>query len=811
VRTLTCPGTRFTRALYGAALCTALILQAPGLIATGQTRDQLRHQAEIQLRQMSPDDIERALKEYGLTIEEATKRSRLLGISLEEFLAKGYAAKGDIGRGAPTDPRVLWQGANSSTLRSDSILPSVEIPPPLMLETVAGFHGRQSIDSLIQPFGYALFHYPPSTFVPSLSVATPSSYVLGVGDDVVITVWGETQLDYQLQVNREGNVHVPDVGPVLAQGLTIQQFRERLLRRMSTVYSGLATRSGRANAFLDVSIGKLKTIQVLVLGEVRKPGGYALSSMSTVLHALYLAGGPTTEGTLRDIQVMRKGESLVGIDLYSYILKGDRSADVPLQDGDIVFVKPVMRRAAIVGRILRPAIYELLETEHLGDLVTLAGGLRFDAYANRLHIERVVPFARRDEYDRDILDFDVNFGSLPSLLTSPLAMEAGDVVTVYELQARFQNRVVIGGSVNKPGPFQLLPGMRVADLIRAADSLSLSSFSERGTLFRTLPNLRKQVFGFNPRLALAGGERDNLLLQNEDSVVIYRESQFSPRHTVRIFGAVQKPGEYPRLDEMHIADLVVMAGGLADAASIVGWELSRVDTTDLRRYAHIIKVDSRKEYWEEGIPDDLPLHDLDVLFIPFNPKISLQKFVRISGFVMFPGVYAISTEGERLADIFRRAGGVRPGAYLEGSRLFRKFNNAGLVPLDFRNAIDDPQARDNLVVYDGDSIHVAYTEDVVYVSGEVYVPSPVLFEEGEGLSYYIQQAGGYKEEAEEGNTVVFLPGGKKWEHGDILPGSTILVPKELDKPDTTLPILRDLATILASLAAITVALIQVSK
>ncbi len=811
MHTLTCPASRFTRALYGAALCTALLLQASGPIATGQTSEQLRRQAELQLRQMSPDDIERALKEYGLSIEEATKRARLLGISLEEFLLKGYAAKGEIGKSVPTDPRVFWQGANPNILRSDSILPSVAIPPPLKLESVAGFHGRESIDSLIQPFGYSLFHYPPSTFVPSLSVATPSSYVLGAGDDVMITVWGETQLNYQLQVNREGNVHVPEVGPVLAQGLTVQQFRERLLRRMSAVYSGLAGGSGRARAFLDVSIGKLKTIQVLVLGEVRKPGGYGLSSMSTVLHAMYLAGGPTTEGTLRNIQVMRKGETVAGIDLYSYILKGDRSADVPLQDGDIVFVKPVTRRAAIVGRILRPAIYELLEGEHLGDLVTLAGGPRFDAYTNRLHIERIIPFNRRHEYDRDILDFDANFDTLPSLLSSPLTLETGDVVTVYGLQSRFQNRVAIGGSVNKPGPFQLLPGMRIADLIRAADSLSLSSFSERGTLFRTLPNLRKQVFGFNPRLALAGGGQDNILLQNEDSVVIYGESQFSPRHTVRIFGAVKMPGEYPRLDEMHVADLVVMAGGLADAASVEGWELSRVDTTDTRSYARVIKIDSRTAYWEEGIPDDLALHDFDVLFIPFNPKITLQKFVRISGSVMYPGVYAIRSEGERVADILHRAGGLRPGAYMEASRLFRKFNNAGLIPLDFRNAIEDPLARDNIVVYDGDSIHVAITEDVVYVSGEVYVPSPVLFEEGEGLSYYIRQAGGYKEEAEKSNTVVFLPGGKKWEHGDILPGSTILVPRELDKPDTTLPILRDLATILASLAAITVALIQVSK
>jgi len=790
---------------------TGAVLLMSTLHVAAQNREQVRQQAETQLRQMTPDEIERALKQHGITVEEATKRAQLMGISLQDYLTRSTSSQEDRNGALIVDPRLGWQGETSGLLRSDTTMLSVQTQLPSALAVVPGFHGRRGVDSLVQPFGYALFHFPPSTFVPSMSVATPPSYVLGAGDEVVITVWGETQLFHRLQVNREGNVYVPDVGPVLAQGLTMVQFRERLLRRMSAVYSSLTGRAGKPSAFLDVSMGKLKTIQVLVLGEVQKPGGYVLSSMSTVLHALYLAGGPNSGGTLRNVQIMRKGETLAGIDLYSYILQGDRSADVPLLDGDIVFVKPVARRAAIVGRVVRPAIYELRDEDHLGDLVKLAGGLRFDAYVDRLHIERVVPFERRHEYDRDILDFDAKSDNVSSLLSSPLTLENGDIVTVYGLQSRYQNRVVIDGSVNKPGPFELRPGMRVADLIRAADSLRLSTFSERGTLFRTMPNLRKQVYGFNLRLALSGDEKNNLPLLNEDSVVVYAESQFLPRHTVRVFGAVRNPGEYPRLDTMHLADLVVMAGGLVEAASVRGWELSRLDTTDLRKYSQLIKVNSQSEYWAEGIPDDLPLRDFDVLFVPFNPKFSQQKFVRISGYVMFPGVYSIRSEGERLAAIFSRAGGLRPGAYLEGSRLFRKFNNAGLIPLDFRNAIEDSGSRDNVVVYDGDSINVAFTEDVVYVSGEVYVPSPVLFEEGEGLRYYIRQAGGYKEEAEESNTVVFLPGGKKWEHGDILPGSTILVPKKIEKPDTVLPIIRDLATILVSLAALTVAVIQVTK
>jgi len=339
----------------------------------------------------------------------------------------------------------------------------------------------------------------------------------------------------------------------------------------------------------------------------------------------------------------------------------------------------------------------------------------------------------------------------------------------------------------------------------------LSTFAERATLFRLKPNLRREIHGFNAQKALEGDERENLLLQNEDSVVVYPESQFFPRHTVSVSGAVRNPGEYPRYDNMTVSDLVVLAGGLQEGANLNGWELSRVDTSDIRTYTTLTRIDGEADYWRTPGQKGTLLADFDVLFVPFDPRVSPQKFVTITGYVMYPGKYSIRFEGERLADVFKRAGGLRPGGYPEGSRLLRKFNNAGLVPLDFHQAIFHPESRDNVVVYEGDSINVAFTEDVVYVSGEVYVPSPVLFEAGAGLSYYIRQAGGSKEEADDGKTVVFLPGGKIWEDGDILPGSTIFVPREVDKPNEWLPLVRDLTVILASLAAITVALVQVTK
>ena len=764
---------------------------------------------------MSASEIEQALKQYGMTLDEATQRAQTLGITLQDYLQKGATTTPAVTRERLedlfVDPRLDWNRAGATKRTIDSALVAEAVKEVKIAVEVSGFKGRRGIDTTIQPYGYDLFRYPSTTFFPSLNVATPPSYVLGAGDELVISVWGETQLSHRLQVNREGNVVVPDVGPVAAIGQTIEQFRDRLRRRMSAVYSSLAGTPGRTRSSLDVSLGKLKTIQVFVLGEVNKPGGYALSSMSTTLHALYMAGGPTADGTLRDVQILRRGEPALSVDIYSFILLGDRAKDQPLQDGDVVLVKPVGTRAAVVGKILRPAIYEMKSGETLGALLTMAGGPRFDAHTERVHIERIVPFDKRKEYERDILDFDIHFKNLDDFLTNSTSVENGDIVTVHEILHLYQNRVVIVGNVNKPGPFEFREGMRVADLILAADSLRLSTFAEWATLYRKLPNLRTQVTGFSPRLAMEGDPHENILLQNEDSVVVYEDSQFHPRENVSVFGAVRKPGVYPRHDSMTVADLVVMAGGLMEGAMRTGWELARVDTADIETYTRLIKLDGDDEYWRHDKSKGVYMEDFDVLSVPFDPRFSSQKFVQVSGFVMYPGTYAIRYEGERISDIFKRAGGLRPGAYLEGSRLIRKFNNAGLVPLDFRKALESKHARDNVVVYDGDSINVAFTEDVIYVSGEVYVPSPILYEEGKGLSYYIDQAGGYKEEAESGNTVVFLPGGKKWDGGDILPGSTIIVPRELDKPDNTLPIVRDLVTILASLAAITVALVQVTK
>jgi len=773
--------------------------------ASSQTRSQI----ESAVRGMSQDDIDKKLKELGMSREEAIRRARENGISVEDYLGRFQAFT------APTDTSTQQMGAPSlvrSRVSPFDTLRTRKIGP------ILGFSNRLGADSLLQPFGYDVFQYPASTFEPLQNVATSATYVLGPGDELAISVWGETKLSYQLAVNREGSLVIPEVGPVSANGQTIQQFKERLVRRMTAAYSGLKNGAPNATTFLDISVGKLRGIQVFVLGEVTKPGGYTVSSMSTAFHAIYLAGGPTVNGSLRDIQIRRTGESPIQIDLYDYLIFGDKSKDVRLQDGDVVFVKPVKKRVAVVGRILRPAIYEIKDKESLGDLINLAGGLMFDSYFDHVHVERIIPFDQRRQYKKNILDIDLEFRSVRELRISPSVLEDGDIMRIQKISDLPENRVSIHGNVRQPGVYQWKEGMRMKDLILLADSLQRNTFSERGTLFRMLPNLRREIFSFNPRLALVGVEPDNMPLQNEDSVLVYKESQFFPTQNVQISGAVRKPGTYTRFEKMTVADLVILAGGITESASLIGWEVARMDTTKIGTFSEIFKFGVDKEYWNNKEASSFLLRDLDQVNIPFEPKYTLQKSVTVSGYVMYPGMYTIKLEQDRVFDMIQRAGGLKPGYYLEGSRLIRKENGAGLVPINFLRVQSDPNSADNIIVADGDSIHIASKDNVVYVRGEVFVPSAVVYKKEARLGYYIKQAGGYKEEADAGRTVVSLPNGMKWEEGwfifpdpDILGGSTVYVPRKIEKEDKTLPVLRDMATILASLAAITIAIVQVTK
>lgn len=779
-------------------------------VVEGQTRDQLRGQAEEALSRMTPEEIERRLKDLGLTTEQATSRARTYGVTLEDYLVR-------VSQSTETGSEPARSEVRREVAPLPTTMAAVRETLSLHRSPVPGFIGRPGAEDL-NAFGYHVFQLPPATFEPVQNIATPPSYVLGPGDEVTLTVWGETRLNITLTVNRDGNVLIPDAGPVYVTGQTVSQLRNRLLQRLTNVYSSLKNGAPDATTFLDVSLARLRTLQVFVLGEVVRPGAYAISSMGTVLHALYQAGGSTVGGTLRDIRVVRDGKVAAMTDLYDYLIRGSRAAEHRLQDGDVIFVPFAARRAAIAGPVLRPAIYELRKGETLAQLIEFAGGLRFDAFTERVHVQRYVPFQQRQDFEREVLDLDLNFNTAEELLASPFQLEDGDVLTLARSGDLPQNLVIVRGAVRHPGRFAWSQGLRIRDIIVAADSLDRAAFVERGTIYRLLPNLRREVFRFNPRRALEGIVTDNVLLRNEDIVEFYSESQFFPERVVTIAGEVRRPGAYPRHEGMTVADLVVMAGGLNEVAAREMWELSRIESTEVGRFTSGRKLRAADKYWIEGETAQILLNDLDHLVVPSEPRIGAQQMIKVTGMVMYPGEYALQFQGERISSVVSRAGGVKAGAYLDGARLVRVWRNAGMVPINFKDAIDRPGSFSDIELHAGDSIFVAQKDEVVYVRGEVYAPAAVLHKQGASLEYYLAQAGGATQEAESDDVYVTLPNGTRWQEGwwflpdpEILPGSTVYMPRRIEREDKTLPLVRDTAAILASLAALAVAIIQVTK
>lgn len=789
-------------------------------------------QSGILLR-LSPEQIRAKIAEAGLSEAEAIRLARERQVDLEKYLQSEAGAKTTL---TETQQQVA------------EITPKTQLPPltPISL-ALPEFAGRVSG---VEPYGYAIFRQAPSLFEPIVNVPTPPKYVLGPGDEIVLNVWGETQLNYTLTVARDGYIVIPDVGKVQVAGVTIEQLKKQLLQRMSAVYASLAHGSPRARSFLDISIGKLRTIQVFLLGEARLPGGYSLSGLATAFTALYYAGGPNANGTLREIKLQRDNATAATIDFYEFALYGRREHDERLQEGDVLFIGHAGKRVAVTGNVKRPAIYELKPSEKLSDVILMAGGLRDDAYYKRVHIERLIPFSQRSAYQKDVLDIDLVFNSHGELVNSNHELESSDVIRVLGIGLERENQVVIAGSVRKPGSFELTENMTVRDLILKADGVRENTFLEHASILRTRQHdLKKEIISFNLQRALEGDSLHNVPLQRLDEVSIYDEAMFRPTHAVTIDGAVRNPGTYRRTEQMTVVDLIILAGGFAEGADASTVEIARIDTTKIDKLATVYKVSLPENYWTGGNPHPFVLQDFDHVSIRSRPEYSLQRSVRVSGEAMYPGMYALREEGERISELIKRFGGFKNTAYLFGARLIRAPGTGGVparspamaetalidslgrplaiplrvasseVPVDIPRILDDEDSEENLVLQPGDELIIPTEPGVVYVQGQVNTPSSVPYKDGGSVSHYVRQAGGFTRNADDDNIVVILPNGKKWEpsgfflfpNPEILSGSTIIVPTKLPEKSDTLPILKEWTSILAGAATMAFIVWQVTK
>ncbi len=787
---------------------------------------------------LTPEELQKKIRQSGLTEEQLKQKAEAAGYTLEDYnkLQQATSKK---------------EAANVSASSQEKVIVTPPVQPKANSFIVPEFQGREGVEGL-QAFGYNVFNYLPTTFEPSLNVPVPTNYVVGPGDELIITLWGETQLVHDLTVSKNGDIYIPNVGLVPINGLTLNGIRSRIFSALSKVYASLKASNADATTKLDISTGKLRSVKIYVLGEVNTPGGYTLPSLSSSFTALYYCGGPTVNGTLRNVQIMRAGKLIATVDLYEYLITGNKSKDVRLEDEDIIYVPPVGRRAAIAGNAFRPAIYELKENEKLSDLIKYAGGLKFTAYFERVHIERIIPFAHRKSYTDNILSLDLNFKSVDDLLNDQYQLESGDVVSILGINNLPENRVSITGYVKKPGVYELTPkGMHIKDLVIKADSLLKEAFVDKGILIRTLPSEKKEIYGFNVSSALKGDPQNNLALQNRDEVRIFNQQTFFPARNVEISGEIKLPGIYTRFKDMTVAELITLAGGLTDKATTKEIEITRMDTTSAEVYSQKFTISLPDEYWKISKKNDFTLEDFDRVLVKADPLKNFTQTVTVTGEVEFPGVYSILHRGEKLSEFIKRSGGFKKSAYLKGIFVKRghpifsllepmkipdslkikynynvlydktKFNSlfSGIIPIDWEDFSNNGNDIYDLVLFPGDEVIVPKDPRVVYVTGEVGIPSSVPYKKGAGLSYYINQAGGYTQNSARKEEVVIQPNGAKWETSgwffipddEINSGATIFVPLRINKPTDAWPIIRDIVSVTSSAAILILSIRNLAK
>lgn len=656
---------------------------------------------------------------------------------------------------------------------------------------------REAVDSGFKVFGLDLFEGPTTLFEANATGAVDPNYRFGPGDQLVLILTGDVEKSYRLAVTKEGFVVIPDVGTVNVAGLTRTQLEDALYNRLGRVYSGVR-RGSAATTHFYIDVSQIGANQIFVNGDVKHPASYSVSRAGTVMTALYMAGGPTANGSMRDVQVKRNGQTVARLDVYDYALHGDASNDIRLENGDIVFVPPRGPQVRIAGEVLRPATYEVKPDQTVADAIAMAGGFSESADRRRIQIDRIVPPAERTTAgsDRRVVDVESNF-----FATAPV--HAGDVLLVHEIARRVANRVSVKGNVWTPGAVALTPGMRLHDALRQVGGLKPDSYLGQVLVTRlradsTREMLRSAVYDTTGRAV------DDIPLQDGDEITVFSTTQLRPNRYITIGGSVRRPGRIPYRDGMTLRDAVLLANGLAEGALLTNAEIARLPENRAAGQTAVtqtVPLDSTYLFTRgpdgryigpPGIPaptakaPDVPLHPYDAILIKQQPDWELSSTVNVSGEVKYPGEYTLTTKSERLSDVLRRAGGFTTSAYPEGIVLMRRKGAVGRIAVDLPAIERDARSVDNLSLVDGDSIFIPQYTPVVQIRGSVNAPSAVAYRPGANIDYYVRSAGGPSVQGDFGRAYVVQPSGHlQTRHRSHLfwtsrpvpaPGSTVFVP-----------------------------------
>ena len=612
----------------------------------------------------------------------------------------------------------------------------------------------------LRPFGLDMFQ-GPSEFSPPDDIASSPDYRLGPGDNLIVTLWGQVEKEYVLTIDREGKIFVPRVGEVVAWGKSLREFRVDLKDRFGRIYGDFK---------MNISLGKIRSIRVYLTGEVERPGAYTVTSLTSLFNALYLAGGPGENGSMRKIQLKRSGKTVGQVDLYKFLLEGNNASDYSLETGDAIHVPIVGPRVAVRGAVRREAVYELKGSQTASEIIRLAGGATAEAYLSRVMLERI---AQRDEWE--VLDIDLTHADAEQKVS--YQMFDGDRLTVYSVSQIRNNMVSVFGQVIHPGYFERNDSSRVSDLIERARLQEYDVYFERANLFRRHADWRSEVIAVDLNQVMLGSAEADILLQDGDSLHVYAISEVNWERYVYIEGKVKAPGQYPLYDGMTVEDLIFLAGSVNRGASMVRAEIARFDSLGnvVLHRVDLGDLAARRTVLTED----------DRVYIRQIPRWQLHRTIELEGEVEYPGEYILSHRNETLFDLITRAGGLTDLAFPQGTVLERRSITNSLERMKIPQLLErsSPVIQDSLghftrtvlVEFDSESMNriVLDVESLLATNGEIgnvtlepgdriFVPTrpsgisvlgavgsngTINFHEKKNVEYYVKRAGNFTSES----------------------------------------------------------------
>ncbi|TVQ66779.1 MAG: hypothetical protein EA360_04655 [Balneolaceae bacterium] len=671
------------------------------------------------------------------------------------------------------------------------------------------------IDEGFPIFGANLFSGSSMSFEPSFNIPTPADYIFGADDEIQIDIYGAAEAEYRLIVSPDGYIRIPNLGPIQVSGLRFDEARTRIVTNLQRIYSGInLNEPERANTFVDISLGRVRSINVNMIGEVTQPGSYTVSSLATVFNMLYAAGGPSRTGSWRSIQVIRGNEIVADFDLYDLIIHADQSDNIRLRDQDIIKVNPYINRIRLSGEVKRPGIYELKDGETLQHLIQFNGGFSENAYTERIIIHRTT------NIQRSISDVKWPEGG-------EIELRNGDTIEITSIVDRYENRVRIEGAVFKEGDYELTEGLTLTELIEKAEGVKEDAFLDRGIILRQMDNLMLESIAFSVRDIL-NGDADDILLRKDDQVRISSIFDLQETFTIQVSGAVNKPDRFEFLDGMTLEDAIFLANGLRDEAAAYRVEVARrVVEEDTRvkvnQMAEVFQFEVEPNFSFRGRDAEFQLKPFDRVFVRTKPNYQRQLTVRIEGEVQFPGEYVLETRDARLSDVIRQAGGLSQYAFPSGASMqrileitardveredldrsellsslnlenvdldrFQTINDTTFTPVGIRlaEALKSPGGINDLRLQEGDIIRIPRQFQTVRVEGGVLAPVTMRFVPGRGLQRYVDAAGGTTDRGQRHRAYIVYANGevdrtrrflRLRKNPDVEPGATIIIPEK---------------------------------